>query len=310
MDNGWAIEPTTGSELNGEGVRCPVNVAAYPSYKLTTMPKGFLRVVSDEDWRKIDRTGEIHPSQESWHPFPPGEVVFLYPSDVTPEYLETRARELCDEGWGPAHLLEIEVPDGLAKRLGPDLSFAGYDKGQVFSGPIAAKEGCSIRHVKTFPCTPPREPSMTYGVPLLLATPADMLAKAKREAARLRDAVNVDTVFNFFVTAYHVGDYLRGSLAASPDAIQRLYADSDFEACKAICNQGKHLRVDRRAPAAATQSAMGGGIGTAPLGSLPIGSGPVWEVFVGAQRVDPVALAERLLAKLSAFFEVHGIPGG
>jgi len=40
-----------------------------------------------------------------------------------------------------------------------------------------------------------------------------MLSKVRRELARLRDDVNIDTVFNFFVTAYHVQDYLRAEAA-------------------------------------------------------------------------------------------------
>jgi hypothetical protein len=148
-----------------------------------------------------------------------------------------------------------------------------------------------------------------HDAPLLLATPTDMLAKARREAARLRETVNVDTVFNFFVTAYHVGDYLRGSHAANPDAIRRLYDDPEFQVCQAICNQGKHLRVDRGATAA-SQSVMSGAIGGAPISALPIGGGPVWDLFYGPQTVDPVSLADRLLAKLATFFEANGIPTG
>jgi hypothetical protein len=54
-----------------------------------------------------------------------------------------------------------------------------------------------------------------------LNTPKDMLEKAKRELTRLETADSmaedsIDHVYNFFVTAYHIVDYLDGRLA-KPD---------------------------------------------------------------------------------------------
>ena len=73
---------------------------------------------------------------------------------------------------------------------------------------------------------------------LLLGSSNDMLSKARRELARLRDDVNIDTVFNFFVTAYHVQDYLRAEAPNRAGDVDALLTDPDFVVCRSICNQG------------------------------------------------------------------------
>ena len=85
---------------------------------------------------------------------------------------------------------------------------------------------------------------MIHRPALLLGSSGDMLLKARREFERLKSDVNIDTVFNFFVTAYHVQDYLRAELPTRKADIDALLADPDFIVCRSICNQGKHLKVD------------------------------------------------------------------
>jgi len=75
--------------------------------------------------------------------------VFLYPKSVPRRFLHSRAEELCDEGWGPAHIIEIEIPDALAHLLEPDRSFWGYDDARAFRGTISAAAGCTITLVET-----------------------------------------------------------------------------------------------------------------------------------------------------------------
>jgi len=147
--------------------------------------------------------------------------------------------------------------------------------------------------------------------PFLLATPTDMLAKARRELQHLRDRVSVDSVFNYFVTAYHVSDYLLVSSPATRTAVLALYADPDFLACKAICNQGKHLRVDRKArPASQELSGRSGLIGVGMVGAMMVGAGEEWDLTYDGVPVDPLDLGERVLSKLAAFFVAHGLPTG
>ncbi len=143
---------------------------------------------------------------------------------------------------------------------------------------------------------------------LLLGSSADMLSKARRELTRLRDDVNIDTVFNFFVTAYHVQDYLRAEAPNCAGDIDALLTDPDLIVCRSICNQGKHLKVDRRAsPVGAKVSGRSGVVGIGVVGEMVVGAGILWDLTYDGASHDPIALSERVLAKLEAFFVAHGI---
>ena len=86
-----------------------------------------------------------------------------------------------------------------------------------------------------------------------LDKPQDMLAKARREQARLSDALRThdrtsiaDTLFNFAVTAYHVKDWLKQSASASysPSQVEEyIEADKCLRLCREICNASKHQRL-------------------------------------------------------------------
>jgi hypothetical protein len=83
-----------------------------------------------------------------------------------------------------------------------------------------------------------------------LETPRDMLAKARREHSRLRDALKsqdlthiADAIFNFAVTAYHVKDWLKASASAKyseTDVENYLQAHHQLRLCGEICNASKH----------------------------------------------------------------------
>jgi len=118
---------------------------------LAPMPHRFYRVVSDKHWQDIAGTSRLTPTNEIWPPYDGGRV-YLYPANVPRKYLDSRADELCDQGWGPAHLLEIEVPDSLSHRLERDASFAGYEHARVFRGNIDPEDGCVIKHLEQMDC--------------------------------------------------------------------------------------------------------------------------------------------------------------
>lgn len=141
---------------------------------------------------------------------------------------------------------------------------------------------------------------------VLLGSSTDMLSKARRELARLRDDVSIDTVFNFFVTAYHVQDYLRSDVPKGD--VDALLTDPDLVVCRSICNQGKHLKVDRRAsPVGAKLSGRSGVVGIGVVGEMVVGAGILWDLTYDGTSHDPISLAERVLAKLEEFFVAHGI---
>jgi len=136
-----------------------------------------------------------------------------------------------------------------------------------------------------------------------------MLSKARRELARLRADVNIDTVFNFFVTAYHVQDYLRAD--APKGDVDALLTDSDFVVCRSICNQGKHLKVDRKAsPVGAKFSGRSGVVGIGVVGEMVVNAGILWDLTYDGTSHDPISLAERVLATLEEFFDAHSISTG
>ncbi len=144
---------------------------------------------------------------------------------------------------------------------------------------------------------------------VLLRSSTDMLSKARRELARLHEDVNIDTVFNFFVTAYHVQDYLRAE--APKRDVNALLTDPDLVVCRSICNQGKHLKVDRKAsPVAAKVSGRSGVVGIGVVGEMVVGAGILWDLTCDGTSHDPIALAVRVLAKLEKFFVAHSISTG
>ena len=48
-----------------------------------------------------------------------------------------------------------------------------------------------------------------------LSKPIDVLNKAKREFEKMQKDLNTDNIFNFFVTAYHIMDYVKSQGKAS-----------------------------------------------------------------------------------------------
>ena len=80
-----------------------------------------------------------------------------------------------------------------------------------------------------------------------LSAPVHMLDKARRELDRLERVLDIDNVLNFFVTAYHIKDYVESSGRIPKPALEKLFEDPDMRFCQALCNKGKHLVLTRSA---------------------------------------------------------------
>lgn len=79
-----------------------------------------------------------------------------------------------------------------------------------------------------------------------LSSPKDMLSKARREYQRLSKCINIDNVFNFFVTAYHIRDYIESTNSVEKNMIDNFFKDPELQICRDLCNKGKHLFLDNR----------------------------------------------------------------
>jgi hypothetical protein len=138
-------------------------------------------------------------------------------------------------------------------------------------------------------------------------TPRDMLEKARREHARLTASVTIDNVFNFFVSAYHIQDYIRQNRPGLTNALKEFIKDQDFKDTRNICDKGKHMLLQTRHQPITTRRRIGA-INTAPLNTLPINaSKDEWTLLTGNRTVDVLRLAERVLSKWDAFFTAQGL---
>lgn len=143
---------------------------------------------------------------------------------------------------------------------------------------------------------------MTY---FELRTPKDMLDKARREHQRMNENFHIDHVFNFFVTAYHIRDYILKNCPSKQAVLERFLKDSDLKACHDLCDKGKHLKLTSRPdPVVHTWQ---GFLGGAPMGILPMGSIGQRVIMIDSQDIEIKALSDRVLKKWENFFATHGL---
>jgi hypothetical protein len=136
-----------------------------------------------------------------------------------------------------------------------------------------------------------------------LRSPRDMFQKAEREFHRLQHEFTIDHVFNFFVTAYHIKDYVEKATSTSSNVLQTFLTDTDLRDCRDLCDKGKHLRLTKRNDP--TTVIWDGTLGGAPLNELPLGGGDKWVLFSGDREIDVEWLAERVIEKWRGFLVQH-----
>jgi len=142
-----------------------------------------------------------------------------------------------------------------------------------------------------------------------LRTPRDILEKATRDYAKMEAETSTDTIFNFFVTTYHVVDYVKALDTVPLSAIEQLYNDPDFKMCQFLCNKGKHIKLRQESLFEAKYEAAiaGGRLDSFVLGADVLGGAERFVVLDGGKEVDTVGLGKKLLQKWGAFFTAHGI---
>ena len=103
-----------------------------------------------------------------------------------------------------------------------------------------------------------RDKDQTFAGFFELRTAENLLEKAKRELTRLEAEDSIDHVYNFFVTAYHIVDYLDGRL--STQEVEKIRADPLMQLCADACNKAKHMRLKRKRPDVETTNCFTGAI--------------------------------------------------
>jgi len=138
-----------------------------------------------------------------------------------------------------------------------------------------------------------------------LTAAGTVLAKAKRELARLESEKSIDHVYNFFVTAYHVTDYLKPVL--SDVDYKALRADPKIRLCADVCNQAKHMTLTHGRPNPRTCS-VSGAVGGAAINSVALNaSGDRWVRWGDGTQLEVVRFARAVIALLEQYFADHGI---
>ena len=138
-----------------------------------------------------------------------------------------------------------------------------------------------------------------------LRTPRDMLEKARREHMRLDANFNIDNVFNFFVTAWHIQDYILRTNAVRQSIVEAFVKDADVQSARDLCDKGKHLSLTKRSDPT-TEMHVGNAIpGLAIPGEAMPGSAGKWALRSENGVIHVDELAERVLAKWDCFFAEH-----
>jgi hypothetical protein len=140
-------------------------------------------------------------------------------------------------------------------------------------------------------------------------SPRDLFEKAKRDFVKMDSELNTDNIFNFFVTAYHVMDYVKAQGKARQDAIEKMYDDEDFQMCNYLCNKGKHLKLTKltKGDPFQTRHSFGAVYGKAMYNEVTYNEKESYSLIAGRKKIDVTKIGQRLLKKWEQFFTDNGI---
>jgi len=140
-----------------------------------------------------------------------------------------------------------------------------------------------------------------------ISNPRYMLEKAKREFGNMKSHISTDSIFNFFITAYHVKDWVKIQYPTLEPKCKTFLADPDLQMCEYICVKGKHLIATWKPYPFDTQHSKGAVFGEAMFGEVAFGESESYSLIVDGREIDIIALAQRLLAKWEGFFKDNDI---
>jgi hypothetical protein len=135
-----------------------------------------------------------------------------------------------------------------------------------------------------------------------LRTAESMLEKAKRELTLLEADVSIDHVFNFFVTAFHIADYLDDKRLR-----KKVGKKSWFRLCGDAGNKAKHMRLTHDRPDVETRSRLIGAFNTAPYNTIAYNKIRVERriIWDDGGTLEVVKFARDVVAKWDEFFAKH-----
>lgn len=136
-----------------------------------------------------------------------------------------------------------------------------------------------------------------------LSSPQDMLDKAKFEFENMKTNLSAYTIFNFFVTAFHIKDYVCRHNSNYKDAIKILFKDEDFKKCEFLCNKGKHISIRSDFETNISSSRFGDTM----FGELMFNEGRRYSIICGDTQVNVLDLGNCILEKWELFFKQHGL---
>lgn len=157
------------------------------------------------------------------------------------------------------------------------------------------------------------------------ATPGDLLAKLKRDLARLNDAVSTgdrepiaDCLFDFTNTCYSIKDWLKANTNArfSPTDVEDYVKDTQvLDACRDICNANKHHIITCYSPTDNVYESLTANPVAAPpfprsglgLEASPQPDFRVKVLLTDGTKFEVTDLADRVVRKWERFFSAKGV---
>jgi hypothetical protein len=143
-------------------------------------------------------------------------------------------------------------------------------------------------------------------------SPRDLLEKLRRDSEKLKSEVNKDNLFNFVVTAWHLGrDWIKRSaipLPAMEAERVKMMSEPEMKICGDIANATKHSARDRNAITTNLIHHPPATFGQAVFGLSHFGDGRgTYTLVVGSTNYDLDLWRERVLELYEDFFQKHGL---
>ncbi len=136
-------------------------------------------------------------------------------------------------------------------------------------------------------------------------TPRQMLEKARREFEKLEENLDSDSIFNFFVTAYHMCDYVAAALPNTD--MESIYSNPDFKMCQYICNKSKHRTLKRNDSKFITRRCPAARFGEAVFGESVFDGERAYFITDDEEEVDVIELVRRVISLWETFLDEHSL---